>query len=346
MDRSLIIFFQAPADLPYVLKLYEENVGKRLIHIYVINVENNYKFITKLNLKVDSITFIPYLNYSVKRIFSCIKAFIQIRGIYKKYFLKIHNADIYFFSIITDWMTSFFVVNLTKDITNIVLYADHYDHIELRKKVKKLTFKQWVNSTLALFISTIPYDYHYEREENIYSFPYQLYNIKKTVAQSINNFGRYSFNIDCVMNGKYNILFLVNPWGYEGLQIADRECTEVMQLIKKLQSLGANIIIKGHPRMGLNQRVRDIADFVIPEYIPSQFINVNNINLVIGVETTGLFHYIDYSDIPVFSIVKLLNSVGHRHVNRIVTFLDTHTNGRMKYFESVDHLISFVKTNK
>lgn len=346
MNGELIIFFQAPADLPYVLKLYEDNIGKRPIYIYVINVENNYKFITKLHLKVDRITFIPYSNFSVKRIFSCIRAFIQVRRSYMRYFSNIHDADIYFFSIITDWMTSYFVVNLSMDITNSIIYADHYDHIEIRKRSEKLNFKQWMNSNITFFISQIPFDYHYEKKEFIYSFPYQNYNIKKIDAEPINNFSKYRLNVDCVIDGKYNILFLVDPWGYEGLMIDNKENLEVIQIIKKLQSLGANVIVKGHPRMGLNQKVRDVADLVIPEYIPSQFINVENFDLIIGIETTGLLHYIDYYNIPVFSIVKLLNSVGREHVNRIVALLDTYTNNRMKYFESLDQIIFFVKANK
>ena len=53
---NLILFFQAPANLPYLLKQYEENVGKKNIYIYVMNVENDYKFIKSLNLKVKEIT--------------------------------------------------------------------------------------------------------------------------------------------------------------------------------------------------------------------------------------------------------------------------------------------------
>ena len=49
---DLILFFQAPANLPYLLKQYEENVGKKNIYIYVMNVENDYRFIKSLNLKV------------------------------------------------------------------------------------------------------------------------------------------------------------------------------------------------------------------------------------------------------------------------------------------------------
>ena len=52
---DLILFFQAPANLPYLLKQYEENVGKKNIYIYVMNVENDYRFIKSLNLKVKEI---------------------------------------------------------------------------------------------------------------------------------------------------------------------------------------------------------------------------------------------------------------------------------------------------
>ena len=54
MDSKIIIFVQAPADVPYMLKIYEDNLknNKKDIYLYVVNVYNVYKFILELNLGV------------------------------------------------------------------------------------------------------------------------------------------------------------------------------------------------------------------------------------------------------------------------------------------------------
>jgi len=72
-ENKIIIFCQAPAYVPYVLSLYEKHKKEKLIFIYVINVENVFKFIQSLHLNIYSLVFIPYILVNFKSIFKIIK---------------------------------------------------------------------------------------------------------------------------------------------------------------------------------------------------------------------------------------------------------------------------------
>ena len=56
--KQLILFSQAPADIVYVLSLYEQKKEQYKIKIIVVNVMNNFKFLSSLKLKAE-IEYIP-----------------------------------------------------------------------------------------------------------------------------------------------------------------------------------------------------------------------------------------------------------------------------------------------
>jgi len=59
MDK-VILFSQAPADIKYVLFLYEKFKDDKQIDIIVVNVENNFKYLQSLNLKAR-LYFVPVI---------------------------------------------------------------------------------------------------------------------------------------------------------------------------------------------------------------------------------------------------------------------------------------------
>ena len=56
--KKLILISQSPADLRYVIDLYEEFKEHKEIKIVVITVINNFNFLKTLDLKAD-IKFVP-----------------------------------------------------------------------------------------------------------------------------------------------------------------------------------------------------------------------------------------------------------------------------------------------
>ncbi len=128
MERSKdsIIFCQAPADIPYLLTIYEEK-ARGTISVYVINVENMFRFIENLNLELRELVFIPYSHSSLRSISHLYKEKKRIKELSRSYFSFIKDHDIYFFSRFEDWLTSAFIHVLTKAGSNTIYYVDYYD---------------------------------------------------------------------------------------------------------------------------------------------------------------------------------------------------------------------------
>ena len=167
---DLILFFQAPANLPYLLKQYEENVGKRNIYIYVMNVENDYKFIKSLNLDVKEIVFISYEWLAPRYFRTWLTQRKRVRKIYLQHLKWIKNASIYFYSAVSDWMTFYFIKKLSKNRSNEVVYADHYDMLEKRMVKRSLNQAEKLDRLMYWFVTGIWMDFNFT--EVMYALPY------------------------------------------------------------------------------------------------------------------------------------------------------------------------------
>lgn len=335
--RDIIIFVQAPADITYMLKLYEDNVNKRNIDIIVVNVKNIYKYINTLNLKVKSIVFIKNISATLKKPWTYIHEYYRIRKLWRTYYSGIIKTDIYFFSVVFDSLTSFLVSNLSKKTSNNVFYADHYDMLDKRERLKKLSFKTKINRKLLTWLTgDVTYDFSYNYK-GMYSMDYQKFKISRIEAIEIQNTEKYQYKLP--LTNKKNILFLVDPWVYDNKEIEMSCLTETVGFIKAMQDNGLTVLVKGHPRLGIQQAIAKAANFVIPEYIPSEFLCINGIYKIIGVDTSGIRYYIDHCDVPVYTIVKLYNAASKVSQKMIVDYLNNLTNGKILFAKSINDII-------
>lgn len=332
---DLILFFQAPANLPYLLKQYEENVGKKNIYIFVMNVENDYKFIKSLGLKVKEITFISYEWLVPRYRRTWLTQHKRVREIYRHHFKWIKNASIYFYSAVSDWMTFYFVKKLSRNRSNEVIYADHYDMLEKRIVKRPLSRAEKLARLMYWFVTGIRMDFNFN--QTMYAMPYQRYNIRKIVAEEIRSTKDYQYvpNID---SSRKNILYLSNPWSADGYEAKEAAALETVQFIEHLKRKGFRFIIKGHPRLLLDERFAKAADEVIPPYILSEFINVDKVDVILCVESSAAHYFTEFTNKPVYSLIFLYHSASEEKKDHYAQYLRDLTHGKIKFLQSLDEL--------
>ena len=332
---DLILFFQAPANLPYLLKQYEENVGNKNIYIYVMNVENDYKFIKSLNLEVKEITFISYEWLVPRYRRTWLSQRKRVRKVYRQHFKWIKNASIYFYSAVSDWMTFYFIKKLSKNRSNKVIYADHYDMLEKRMEKRPLNQAEKLERLMYWFVTGIWMDFNFN--QIMYAMPYQRYNIRKIVAEEIQSTKDYQY-VPKTDSSRKNILYLSNPWSADGHKAKESAALETVQLIEQLKRNGFYFIIKGHPRLLLDNRFAKAADEVIPPYILSEFINVDKIDVILCVESSAAHYFTEFTNKPVYSLIYLYQSASQESKDYYAQYLRDLTHGKIKFLESLDDL--------
>lgn len=338
---SVIIFCQAPADIPYFLTLYEKFNGKKKIYLYIINVKNNFKFIKSLNLNLTSIIFIPYTHPSIKNPISLFKERKRINKINQRNFNHIKNVEVYFFSIYEDWLTSAFISALSRN--NNVYYLNCYDTFASSIYVKKqISLNVFCLKIIYFFLTGI--NFRMSIKEKLPEFPFYKFGIKE-ISQSINIhlYKKYNYKLKVPQNA-LAALILVNPCEKEIFSESTYNKT-LLTTIKLLKESGWFIIVKGHPRLGTPKNINNLIDFEIPQYIPSEFINsANSIKLCLGIVTSALIHFAKNTDIPTYSLANIFEFVLPHLKNQFKYSLSEYSNQKLQYFSDYSDFKNLIET--
>ncbi len=315
MNNDIIVFCQAPADIPYFLTLYERNKKDKTFCVYVINIENVYKFLKSLNLELKNLIFIPYTIKSFKNIPRFLEERRRIKRIKAKYFNDVRDADVYFFSRFEDWLTSSFLKTLQKQ--NSVHYFDHYDFSSKLYKEQKINFKLLVLKILYYILTDV--NFKVAIIEKLPEFNYRKYNIKRQTAELDSNiFHKYSFTINVKENLKPIVLLFVSPC--EGAVYNCKSHDEIQfQIIELLKKCNMTIVVKGHPRSGIPENIINLIDVQIESYIPAEFIEVENVSMCLGVITAALAHFAKNTKIQTYSLINLFE---FKDVSSIIQYKD------------------------
>lgn len=340
-DSKIIIFCQAPADIPYVLSLYEKFKEEKVISVYVINVENVFKFIKGLDLKLFALVFIPYTLTSFKNIFQIIKERRRIKALKKQYFDFVINTDIYFFSRFEDWLTSSFLNDLDKK--NSIYYIDHYDFSS--EIFKKRGFGLKIFALKFVYYILTDVNFKLEIIEKLPEFQYQKYNIQKLIPE-INNdiFDKYRYKIDVVKDTSPIVLFFISP-----CETVIYDCVshdEIQrQIIKSLKQFNWTVIVKGHPRLGVPENVMDLVDVQIPSYIPAEFLEIDNVSMCLGIITSALAHFAKNTEIRTYSLLNLFEFKDSNSINYYRDYLSELSNDQIIYFQDYNDFENSLKNN-
>ncbi|KRB57291.1 hypothetical protein [Flavobacterium sp. Root186] len=335
----MIVFCQAPADIPYVLSLYEKYKNEEIISIVVINVENVFKFIKSLNLDLDSLVFIPYALKSFKSPLDIIRERKRIIKLNKKYFDSIADTNVYFFSRFEDWLTSFFLKGLSK--RNKIYYLDHYDFSSEFFEKKKLTFKLSIYKLIYFLLTGV--DFKLEIIEKIPELNYGKYKIERRVPQ-VNNevFQKYQYEIDILQKIEPIVLFFVMPCEPT---IYNCESHDEIQLsiVESFKKNNWTVVIKGHPRLGVPENIMNVVDVEIPSYIPAEFLQIKDVKMCVGIITTALAHFATSSDIKTYSLVNLFQFRKNTSSKLYTDYLSEASNNQVKFFQSFNDFENNIK---
>jgi|SaaInlStandDraft_4_1057021.scaffolds.fasta_scaffold38929_1 hypothetical protein len=290
--KQLILFSQAPADIVYVLSLYEQKKEQYKIKIIVVNVMNNFKFLSSLKLKAE-IEYIPVVGK--RKIFKMLFFFVYLRIIYLKLFNKIERSEVYFFSDIADYVTAFFIERLS--FKHKVFYID----IKKVKEPEIHSFKNNLSKFAVQFILGIRINFfifHTGGKSYQYLFDHSRV-IEKTLNPDDKVLNQYQYHVNSLVKNKKILFFEANSVlqnYYVNYEKMFRLCIE--HLSKKY-----TIYIKPHPRVGYSSFLNDCKVEIIESYIPSEFIFLKDFDIILGVETTAVAtakHHNKYSIIDIF----------------------------------------------
>lgn len=275
--KQLIIFSQAPADIIYVLSLYEQKKDHYKVKIIVVNVINNFKFLKGLKLKAE-IEFVPVIGK--KNPLKLFIFFIRLRIIYIKLFNKIDRSEVYFFSNTEDYATAFFIEKLS--FKHNVCFID----IHKIKGQEIYGFKNSLSKIIVQFLLGIRIKFfiHYSGKP---AYQY-LFDHNRVVEKKLNPNDnvpkQYQYRIDSQSDKKKLLLFEGN--GALSSLYVDYEKT-LRASIEKL-SKKYKIYIKPHPRMGYSDFLNDYDVIIVESYIPSEFIFLNHFDVILGIVTTAI----------------------------------------------------------
>lgn len=339
----IILFCQAPADIPYLLTIYEKNKGKAEIYIYVINVENMFKFLMELKLDVKQITFIPYVLRSFKHIIPIIEERNRIKELVKEHFLPVSNAVVYFFSRFEDWLTCSFISALARNKNNVIKYADHYDFSASVFKKKYFNVKALILKCVLRYITGIWFKT--EILEKIPEFPMGECHIEKVTAiLNPSVFSSYGYQIPAVPERPVVLLF-VSPY-IEALYNQEHYDHVQYEIVSFLKNNGWTIAVKGHPRLGVPENIKPIIDILIPEHIPAEFMGGKNMDLCLGIITNALAHFLKNTGVPTFSLLHLFEFKKVEMYEQYTTYLSQSSDNKIKYFDDFQNFRQIIKEIK
>lgn len=307
--KNLVIICQAPADVQYAIDIYKKNIARGAT-IIVINVLNVFLFFNSLNLENTKIYFIPYKLLTYKNVISLIKERRRLRKLWNEYRTFFVNSDVYFFSVFEDWITAYLLDKAGENSNNSIYYCNHYDNssIYIRKKV---SLGNWVRLTFLKYLTGVSFRGNISEKFPEYCVPE---NCESIIPHHDHN-KEFCYK---VKEGKNCILFLSAPDGQ--LYTNDSYINTVLMVLDELRSASYIIYIKAHPRVGIQNELTEIDANIIPEYIPSEFIDATSFTLCLGFESTSLASFA-YDGVKTYSLLPLLQIMHKEQFNVIKEYL-------------------------
>lgn len=342
MHSKTIIFCQAPADVPFVLAIYEEVVSRSAVSIFVINVNGLFTFLSSLNLQLEKLVYIPYKLNNIKSIPHLLEEKRRINQLWEEHFEILDIAEVYFFSRFEDWLTAGFIHRFSKKMETKIWYADHYDEASLLyKRRHKFNFRKFIYKKILKYLTGV--NFSTQIIEKLPEFPVSKYKIKKIRIELIPEvFNKYAYVIDDFDLKIPGILFFDSPIEKTVFNSLcyDKSLVEIIQLLK---DFGFRIIVKGHPRIGTSNAIKNLVDREIPSYVPGEFIDPDQFELCLGLYTTAICHFANNTNLPTFSLMKLFEASNPETYKIGINYLIQQTDGKIHFCESLKDLETIAK---
>ncbi len=342
MVFDILIFIQAAGDTVYALDLLKKNKGKR-IHLCVVNVSDIYKYLKDLSLDKTVLDFFPYVDLHHKNPVSIYNSRRVINKIYRDKFKNNHYNEIVFFSRFFDWFSPTIVAKYLKGNKVKVSYLNYNDHIAV-KTDKHLTITSKGYLARNYFISIVKLitgvRYFAKYKLRTIEFDYKYYGIKsEIIKKTIYVPDEYKVRFNCL--NANSILFLISPVELDFITLDSRR--ELELLLRGFAELGYKPVVKGHPRLGVPQEVKDSFEEILPCEIPIELIDLTNVRFVLGIISSGLCSLVYEKGIQVYSLLNVFEFKNREVVDGYRSFLTERSDKKLIFPKTLYEMKELLK---
>jgi hypothetical protein len=344
---EIIIFCQAPADVPYLLDLHSRHINKR-ISVFVINVVGIYKFLVSLDLKLYQLIFIEYANVDFKNPFSIIKEKIRIKNIKIKYFYNTKGISIFFFSRFEDWLTASLISSLAHK-NNQIFYVNHYDiSADSHPLISKVKFSRRILGLLFNYISGVKLLVN--REFKFPEFPISKYNIIELNPEIDDDiFIKYAIHVNNVNKSKISVIFFISPIENDLYDSEDYSIL-ILKIFEFLNDKGIDIYVKGHPRCGyplfINSEIVSTYNLsFVDSFIPGEFIDMSSFSLCLGFDSTILSILSKKSIINTLCLIDLVKISNFNSYYFLKDYMLKFSGGKLLFIQDLNEIDLYLNEN-
>lgn len=294
-----IIFCQAPAKLHTVLHCYEHEIkAGNDVTIAIPANQNLNKFVESLHLKARIVYYrLPARLYKFWINKKYIKGFIRDITQDKSTGVNIYFTDIF------DGVFGTFVPHLLKyhpkqiqSIDDIAggstdIYERLRNGIGVIQRLKEKTLSVLYNCHYCCILCDGNWGFVIDDRK---------YLFEKIDYSDVTIIKRYQTKVE--FNGQKSVILFTEP--YRMKYCSEEEYNRInVEIIEAAHQAGFKVAVKGHPRLGCQKEAEKIADYVIPSYIPSEYISLKCFDLAVGFTSTSLRSAAD--EIPAFSVMDM-----------------------------------------
>lgn len=321
-DSKVVIFSQAPADIRHVLYLYEGLRSGASILIVVVNARSNYEYLRSLNLAA-AIDFVPLV--SPKNVLAFLALRVRLESFWRKNFLDLERAQVYFFARNFDYVTPFFVERLSSQ--NQIYYTELYhtdglDATGVRCLLSKAFFRIFLGIKIRFFLGSGHPVYQYLMPTNV------LFRSSDIELQLVSSY----YHRPKIKKDRSLLLFESNgelqEW-YESYQ------EDLEKIINDLIS-EFDIFIKPHPRLGCSAFLYSMDVEVIDGSVPAEMLSLDCFECIMGIETTSLVTADHPRKISIINLFRVRDESVRGYYKR---YLDHLGAGKFSYVNDIDSLI-------
>lgn len=309
MEKDIVFFCQAGGDIVHILKKIDDIQEETLnpsIRIFCFNNPQLLECFKFLQIKNVEVQYQPHFYPPISspwRKFGWKKQ--VLKWLYQTNLINSCQV-VYFTSIYDDAATTYYIKTLLEYGVR-AYYLNHYDDIQSITPLRNIKLVDRIRLLSYRFCTGINYSLsNMANRWNVVRFPKEKYDIielhpvidKKVCL-------KYAYRCD---NGKKNkILFFSQPNREHDL-ISDEEFNAIhIQILSELKRKGYFVVLKGHPVIGLCPGTSSYADMIIPQFIPSELIDLSSFNACVAFMTIALASSAKMG-IPSYSFLPLMKN--------------------------------------
>jgi hypothetical protein len=338
--KDIVFFCQAPADIVHILKEYEDLKTKYAddlqVEIVCVNSKVLLDYFNNIQLQEIKVIYLEYTPVPIKKIWKIRSWKKKVMESIKKSGFLSGDKSFYFCSICDDLLTTYFM-NLLYTHNKKIVYLNHYDDTQNISALKKISAKQKLVEILYYRTTGIKYKFwNLSDRWTCIRFPIESVNFEIKYPILDNAIcKKYAYRI--YPNAKdQTVLFFSQP-NREKNVIDDNEHDSLnIQIISKLKDSGYKIYAKGHPRIGICNSISRLIDEEIPQFIPSELIDITMFKFCIGFVTIAMSSSAKLG-IPTYSFIPLVKN-HNSYYDGLMKFMMTSGENKIKFIDSLDEL--------